>query len=370
MSEAALMMLAGKPAASGQSVAEGSPRVAGVLPQEGETGTLEQRFGGLLLQMLDSAGTDASSQSLNLPQAAIPVGEDGNLLPPESPAIAWSALMVWDQLPEGTTTPLQQSGKDATSSGAMAGLAQQFLLSGNLLRQQQQGGVESGLKASTDVVSGSDDLLNQNLLKLLNEQGVNRTVDPRQTATLLTAAEAPENALTPASGSSGQFNQLLAGLGGAQGRNEVQLPPMTVAPQQPGWNNGLGERIQWMVGQNMQQAEIRLEPPELGSLELRISINRDQANLTVVVANSQVRDAVEAAAPRLREMFGDIGLELGDVNVSQESFAEQRQTAEDPDAQGNTLASGDESDAEAELPGSSGETRLNPGNNGLLDLYA
>ncbi|MDR9435747.1 MAG: flagellar hook-length control protein FliK [Thiohalophilus sp.] len=381
MSEAAMMLLSGKPTAKGQGAVENA--------RQGEAGTQPdgtappQLFGGLLLKMLNTEGEQAA---LQLPPAATAGEQSGNSLPSESPAIAWSALMVWDELPrtDGQAV-LPTGGRPETMLSREAQAAASFLLrQANPLQANLQPGAQG--EAMSQVAGGtfqnSDELFNQNLLKLLTEQSSNRVVDPRQSATLLTAPESTETGLNGSlslnAGSStsqqGQFNQLLAGLGGMNSaggqRPEMQLPPMTVSPQHPNWSNGIGERIQWMVGQNMQKAEIRLEPPELGSLELRVTINRDQASLSITAANPQVRDAVEAAAPRLREMFGEVGLDLGDVNVSQESFAEQQQTGDNPDTQGQGLARGDEPGEDSESSADSGETRLNSSDNGLLDLYA
>jgi len=88
----------------------------------------------------------------------------------------------------------------------------------------------------------------------------------------------------------------------------------------PEWGNAMGERMQWMVNNKIQSAEIRLDPPELGSVEVKIVIQKDTAQVNFVTHHAQVKDAVEHAMPRLREMFGETGLSLGDVNVSQESF--------------------------------------------------
>lgn len=100
-------------------------------------------------------------------------------------------------------------------------------------------------------------------------------------------------------------------------------PPMVALPVQvpvgqPGWDNAMGERIQWMVGHNLQQAEIKLTPPHLGPLEIKISLHNDQTSVNFIAAHAATRDALEAAIPRLREMFGGINLNLANVDVSQQ----------------------------------------------------
>ncbi len=86
---------------------------------------------------------------------------------------------------------------------------------------------------------------------------------------------------------------------------------------QPGWDKAIGERIQWMIGREIQNAEIKLTPPNLGPLEIRISVQNDQASVSFIAAQSLTREALEAAIPRLREMFGEANLNLVDVGVGQ-----------------------------------------------------
>ena len=105
------------------------------------------------------------------------------------------------------------------------------------------------------------------------------------------------------------------------------LPTTTVETpfRQPGWDQALSERVLWAANQKMQSAEIKLNPPQLGPIEVRIQMHQDQAQVSFTSQHAAVREALEAALPRLREMFSASGFEL-DVNVSQHSFAQQRQT--------------------------------------------
>ncbi len=84
----------------------------------------------------------------------------------------------------------------------------------------------------------------------------------------------------------------------------------------PGWDQGLGQRVLWMVENGLKQAELRLDPPNLGSVSIRISMLDDQAQLMLQAANPAAREALESALPKLREMFNQQGLTLGDADVS------------------------------------------------------
>ncbi len=86
-----------------------------------------------------------------------------------------------------------------------------------------------------------------------------------------------------------------------------------------GWNDKVGEQVVWMVGHQEQRAELVLNPPQLGRVEVTVSIHGDQANAQFVSTNPAVRDALEAALPRLREMMADAGISLGQTYVGSES---------------------------------------------------
>ena len=71
--------------------------------------------------------------------------------------------------------------------------------------------------------------------------------------------------------------------------------------------------------------KININPPELGPIEVRISLKNDQANVNFYAQHGEVRDAIEEAFPRLRDMLSQNGLNLEDSNVSQHSFSQQEQ---------------------------------------------
>ncbi|KJZ16331.1 hypothetical protein TW85_00730 [Marinomonas sp. S3726] len=109
---------------------------------------------------------------------------------------------------------------------------------------------------------------------------------------------------------------------------------MQVPPNHPNWSSEMGEKMMWMNRQGIQQAEIHLDPPELGSLTVKVSVDSDVATVSFVAASTQVKDLLEGQVQRLREMMAQQGLELAevDVNVSQQGSGSQ-QSGEDADNQ-------------------------------------
>jgi flagellar hook-length control protein FliK len=70
-----------------------------------------------------------------------------------------------------------------------------------------------------------------------------------------------------------------------------------------------------MIGEQRHTASLRLDPPELGPLQVVLTINNDQANAAFFATEPEVRRAIEAAMPRLREMLDAAGIQLGDATV-------------------------------------------------------
>lgn len=133
------------------------------------------------------------------------------------------------------------------------------------------------------------------------------------------------------------------------------------------WAQDLGERVQWMVNRSMNGAEIRLNPPQLGPIEVRIQMQQEQANVAFTAQHANVRDAIEAAIPRLREMLGQQSLNLVNVDISQHSFADQRHQGRTGSESSTRLS--DRGLVDAELMDAPMDTPL-PVYNGLINTYA
>jgi flagellar hook-length control protein FliK len=93
----------------------------------------------------------------------------------------------------------------------------------------------------------------------------------------------------------------------------------------PGWQEGLSGRVSMMVNQRIGVATIRMNPPELGPIEVKVNLNHDQARVQFVSHAVQVRDALEQSIPRLREMLEQSGFTLVDSQVSDQSPQQQQQ---------------------------------------------
>ncbi len=107
-------------------------------------------------------------------------------------------------------------------------------------------------------------------------------------------------------------------------RGDVQRAVIDVPLGQPRWEQSLGERVLWLVTQKLQGAELHLNPPHLGALDVQLSLDDDQMSLKFATPHALVREALESAIPRLREMLNVCGLNLVNVDVSQQNLTQQR----------------------------------------------
>lgn len=95
----------------------------------------------------------------------------------------------------------------------------------------------------------------------------------------------------------------------------------------------LRERVNLMLRQNIQIAEIRLDPVGLGQMQIKVDMQQDQANVQFIVQQSQAKELLEQQLPRLREMLQQQGIVLGEGSVQQQS-QQERQLADRQQRQG------------------------------------
>lgn len=95
----------------------------------------------------------------------------------------------------------------------------------------------------------------------------------------------------------------------------------------------LVEKVRWMVNHNQLVADIRLDPAELGSMQVKVSLAGESANVSFVVNSAQAKEAIDNAALKLRDMLAEKGIELGQSSVEQEQ--QQDTQGQDSSTPGN-----------------------------------
>ena len=291
---------------------------------------------GLLLspeQIIDKGDTEGG---LNVPvispinstgeeeQTPLPVGQVEHAIPVFTPqplsttVNTQSETPISDALPGLTTlvTPSAETGNGNTSKQGSASGDRSLVV---------QGLVESLIDVDKDpydptikdIIPAKDTRANE--ASVLDK--VNAAITSQPASVTAASVESHVQSLSALS----QLNRVE----GQQ--NPTHLPQLTIDRplNQPEWNQSVGHKIMWMINRDVNVAELRLNPPQLGPIEVRVSIEKDNASVTFVAQHGVVKESLESAIPRLREMLGENGLNLVDVDVSEQSFAEQRRQFSD-----------------------------------------
>lgn len=221
----------------------------------------------------------------------------------------------------GALAPLFAAGADGSGSPVLNGQQQPPPSPGGSGAPVQPPAAQTAVQAAAQIPANPD-------INAVMEQILARVGSAKSHATLnqdLTGGDrrgGKVSAGTPAGGSSAPafstvYTHLLTPAHTSAGTAPVA--PMPQPFNQQAWDDALGKNVMWMARHNVQSASLQLNPPDLGPLELKVSVTNDQANVSFVVHHAAVRDAIEGALPRLRELFGDGGVNLGNVNVSDHS---------------------------------------------------
>ena len=164
-----------------------------------------------------------------------------------------------------------------------------------------------------------------------------------------------------------------ASLNIAQAAAGVHTDKIAARVGTPGWDNQVGQKIVWMVAGKEQSATLTLNPPDLGPMQVVLSVNNDQATVTFSSAQPEVRAALENAMPRLREMLDDSGVALSNASVNA-GMPDQRQ-AQGDQRPGNSGNNGNglgrfETNGSASEAAARSAARPAAAGNGLVDTFA
>ncbi|KKY06391.1 flagellar hook-length control protein FliK, partial [Xanthomonas phaseoli] len=84
------------------------------------------------------------------------------------------------------------------------------------------------------------------------------------------------------------------------------------------FDDAIGARMSWLADQKIGHAHIKVTPNEMGPVEVRLHLEGDKVNASFTAANADTRQALEQSLPRLREMLGQNGFQLGQADVGQQ----------------------------------------------------
>ena len=140
------------------------------------------------------------------------------------------------------------------------------------------------------------------------------------------------------------------------------------------WEHQVGQKVVYMVGSEEQTASLTLNPPDLGPLQVVLSVTNDQASVTFSANQEEVRHALENALPRLREMMSESGIALGSATVNAgmpDSGQAQQQAARNGGSfSGNGRGRGDNNGVADEASARPVTRTTVLGNRGMVDTFA
>ncbi|WP_277966274.1 flagellar hook-length control protein FliK [Pantoea trifolii] len=140
------------------------------------------------------------------------------------------------------------------------------------------------------------------------------------------------------------------------------------------WQQALSQQIVMFSRNGQQNAELRLHPQDLGAIQISLTLDKDQAQLSMVSSHSQVRAALEAALPQLRTALAESGINLGQSNVSSDAFAQgqsyQGQQEGRRDGQHGSFTLSQDSDNEITPIAVPAALQARVAGNGAVDIFA
>lgn len=86
----------------------------------------------------------------------------------------------------------------------------------------------------------------------------------------------------------------------------------------------------WMARNEQQSAQISINPPQLGPIQIQLNLNGDQVSASFASPFGDVRQAIESALPQLKEMLASAGIDLGQANVGANLAQQQREPHQQP----------------------------------------
>lgn len=257
--------------------------------------------------------TNTSGEQTQLADSEIAVKTPKDLLTAISELSPQSAQKATEAFAERVVAVMPSgSQQQAVKTNIIAGI--------NEFQQQVQQGREPGIDLSAIVADAA------------KEAAVSSEVITSMTARVDTQASQFLNLMTQTQASAQQVFASMMGQSDTVNQENSQLRAEASKSQQqfegfdkavnihkPEGQQQLNEKIRWMVNARNTMAEIRLDPPEMGSMQVRVNVAGDAASVSFVVQSQQAKDALADAMPKLRDMLSEQGIELGDAQVRKDN---------------------------------------------------
>lgn len=84
-----------------------------------------------------------------------------------------------------------------------------------------------------------------------------------------------------------------------------------------GFHQELAAQVNWLAGQDVKQARIRIHPEDLGPIDLKVSVSHEHVDVVFSVQQPGTVQALQQSLPQLGQMLAQHGLSLGHAEVGQ-----------------------------------------------------
>ena len=175
-------------------------------------------------------------------------------------------------------------------------------------------------------------------------------------------SKGPELALDRSNDTFQPLVQLTRAESVSRGLETASILDKPLAMNNPKFASEMGQRIDFMAGKGISNAQIRINPEGMGPIEISLSVDGDKVRADFTAQQSETRQQLEQQLPRLRDALNQQGLNLSQANVGDQSKsrADAQKTANDAEITGDDSAA-----AAAKVTGNTAVSRRI----GLLDEY-
>ncbi|WP_428826970.1 flagellar hook-length control protein FliK [Azonexus sp. IMCC34842] len=155
----------------------------------------------------------------------------------------------------------------------------------------------------------------------------------------------------------------------AQGTEAAQPQNVSTHLRDASWPQQFGDKIVWLAKNDQQTAQININPPQLGPVQITINLSGDQATLAFASPHAEVRQAIESAMPQLKDLLASAGINLGQANVGANLAQQNPNNPSQPANENRSAGENAILPANDNAPSTGASTVLNRGR-GLVDLFA
>jgi len=236
--------------------------------------------------------------------------DDAKLILPDEASAALAAMLLVN--PENRLAAIRNSvaagGTDKTGISGKTDISGQSALRTDASADKSA----AAIAAANNLKSGKTeaDLLTNTTT---SKPGQTALLDTKEFSANLNSASTPNPAATALAAASQQL--------GATGGTPAPLANNHIAAplHSPAWPEEFSQKVSWISTQQNQTAELHLNPPDLGPLHIVLNVSDNQATALFSSPHSAVREAIENALPKLREIMADNGIMLGNATVNDQS---------------------------------------------------